>query len=259
MNKLILFTSIVLMGVMTSFPSRGENIAHLNQLLQTKQCENCDLADAGLVMVDLKGANLRGANLVGANLSQADLTGADLRGANLTNASFHGANLSGANLAGARAYNTDFRNSYVQGVIIDGLDLSTAHIQGAVGIPAHAASAEQFYLWALSEDKNGNYKAAANYYSQAINLNPDLAPAYLGRAVIKSRYGQAKGAIADAEKAQGLFETQNNPEGYLLSTRFVQLVKARVEADEKDGNQGSPQFVQIVNAIAPMVLKLLIP
>lgn len=259
MNKLVLFTSTILLGLLTTFPSRAENIAHLNQLLQTKQCENCDLADAGLVMIDLKGANLRGANLVGANLSRADLTGADLRGANLSNASFHGANLSGANLSGAIAFNTDFRHSYLQGVIIEGLNLSTALIEGTVGIPANAASAEQFYLWALSEDKNGNYPAAANYYSQAINLNPDLAPAYLGRAVIKSRYGQTQEAMADAEKAQGLFETQNNTEGYLLSSRFLQLVQARVEADKKDGNQGSPQFVQIVNAIAPMVLKFLIP
>ncbi len=259
MNKIILLTSSVLMGLITTFPSQAENITHLNQLLQTKQCENCDLANAGLVMIDLKGANLRGANLVGANLSRADLTGADLRGANLSNASFHGANLSGANLAGANAYNTDFRNSYVQGVIIEGLDLSNALIQGTVGIPATAASAEQFYLWALSEDKKGNYKAAAQFYSQAINLNPDLAQAYLGRAVIKSRYGQVNSAIQDAETAQSLFENQDNSEGYLLSSRFAQIVKARAEADEKEGNEGSPQFVQIVNAIAPMVLKFFMP
>ncbi|WPF87729.1 pentapeptide repeat-containing protein [Cyanobacterium aponinum AL20118] len=259
MNKTILLTSTLLMSLIATFPCQAENIEHLNQLLQTKQCENCDLAGAGLVMINLQGANLRGANLVGANLSRADLTGADLRGANLTNASFFGANLSGANLSGANAYNTDFRNSYVQGVIIEGLDLSMAHIQGTVGIPATAASAEQFYVWGLSEDKDGNYKAAADYYSQAINLNPELAQAYLGRAVIKSRYGQVSAAIKDAETAQGLFETQNNSEGYLLSSRFVQLVKARAEAEEKDGNQGSPQFVQIVNSIAPMVLKLFLP
>lgn len=259
MNKLILFTSTMLMGLMTTFPSQGENIAHLNQLLQTKQCENCDLANAGLVMTNLKGANLRGANLVGANLSRADLTGADLRGANLSNASFHGANLSGANLSGAIAANTDFRSSYVQGVIIENLDLSTARIQGTVGIPATAASAEQFYVWGLAEDRNGNYKAAANFYSKAINLNPDLAQAYLARAVIKSRYGQVQSAIADAEKAQGLFENQDNSEGYLLSNRFVQMVKARAEFDEKEGNQGSPQFVQVINSIAPMVLRLFLP
>lgn len=88
MNKTILLTSTLLMSLIATFPCQAENIEHLNQLLQTKQCENCDLADAGLVMINLQGANLRGANLVGANLSRADLTGADLRGANLTNASF---------------------------------------------------------------------------------------------------------------------------------------------------------------------------
>lgn len=238
---------------------KAENIAHLNQLLQTKQCQGCDLSNAGLVMADLRGANLVGANLVGANLSRADLTGADLRGANLTNASFAGANLMGANLSGAIALNTDFRSSYVHGVIINDVDLSMAHVQGTIGLPAGAASAEQFYMWALSEERKGNFKAAADYYSKAINLNPDFAQAYLARAVVKSRFGHTNNAINDAEKAQQLFENQGNADGYILSTRFVQLVKARTEQDRKDGQQGSPQFVQIVNAIAPMVLKLFLP
>ena len=216
--------------------------------------------DSGLVMIDLKGANLRGANLVGANLSRADLAGADLSGANLTNASFFGANLSGANLSGATVTNTDFRDSYVQGIILENTDLSSANIQGTVGMPSSAATAKQFYLWAMKEDKQGNYSQAIKYYTQAIELEEDLAPAYLARAVIKSRYGSVDNAIEDAQKAQDLFETQENADGYVLSAQFMELVKARSEYEEQEGkNRGSDAFVQAVSAVVPLVFQLFSP
>jgi hypothetical protein len=66
-------------------------------------------------------------------------------------------------------------------------------------------------------------------------------------------------AIEDAEKAQQLFEAQNNPEGYALSTRFVQLAQARSDYEANDGEQGNPQFVQIVNSVAPLLFKLFVP
>ncbi len=246
------------------FPSytKAENIEHLNQVLQTKDCENCDLSHAGLVMINLKSANLRGANLVGANLSRADLTGADLSGANLTNTSLFGANLTGANLTGAIFNNTDLRNSYLSNVIITNTDLSKAYVEGAIGMPNNIASAEQFYLWAMQEDKEGNYTQALTYYNQAIELEPKLAPAYLARGIIKSRYGQVENAVSDAQTAQNLFETQNNSDGYLLSTRFIQMVEAREDYEnnkDSKGNQGSPGFVQAVSSIVPFIFQLFSP
>lgn len=237
----------------------AENINHLSQLLNTKNCENCDLTNAGLVMTNLTGANLKGANLVGANLSRANLTGADLRGANLSSASLYGANLSGANLSGANLNNTDLRNTYLVNAIFQNTNLASTYVQGAVGMPETAAQADQFYLWALQEDKKGNYPTAIKYYTQAIELDPELAPAYLGRAIIKSRYGSTDTAIEDGEKAQELFEAQNNAEGYALSTRFIQLAQARSDLEAKNGEEGNPQFVQIVNTIAPMLFKFFLP
>ncbi|HIK37458.1 MAG: pentapeptide repeat-containing protein [Geminocystis sp.] len=237
----------------------GENLAHISQLLQTRRCPGCDLRGAGLVMTDLRDADLRGAALRGANLSRANLAGADLSGADLSNASLHGANLNGANLSNATLDNTDLRGAYLVGAYLEKVDLSKANVQGVVGLPSSVASAQQFYLWGVLEDRRGNFVGAANFYSQAISLEPTLAHAYLARAVVKSRYGQIQGALKDAEKAQSLFQSQQNQEGYLLATRFLQLVKAREEADAKDGNEGSPVFVQIVNAIAPLVLRLVLP
>lgn len=260
MKKLTIISISVCLSLIFPGNTKAEDLQDLNQLLQSNQCENCNLSDAGLVMMDLKGANLRGANLVGANLSRANLTGADLSGANLSNASFYGANLSGANLSNAMVNNTDFRDSYVEGVTLNNVDFSRAHVQGAIGIPATAATAEQFYLWAMTADKEGNYPQAMRFYTRAIELNGDLAPAYLARGVIKSRYGDAKNAVKDAEKAQELFEAQENADGYLLSARFVQLVEARTEYDlEKEENKGSPALVQAASTVVPLLFRLFSP
>jgi uncharacterized protein YjbI with pentapeptide repeats len=236
----------------------AENLSDLSKLLNTNQCLDCDLSNAGLVMTNLAGAKLMGANLAGANLSRANLSGVDLTGANLMGASLYGANLTGANLMGANLNSTDLRNAYVVNANFTGADLKTAYVQGAVGIPENAADAGQFYLWGLEEDQKGNYKAAFSHYNQAINLDPEFAPAYLAKAVISSRMGKTVKAIEDGEKAGELFASQENKEGAQLSARFVEIVKVRAEMEDSE-NQGSPQFVQIVNSIAPLLLRFILP
>ena len=260
MKKLLIATCSVILTLATPYQTKAENFEHLDQLLTTGKCPNCDLIDAGLVMIDLKGADLRGANLIGANLSRADLTGADLSGANLTNASFFGANLSGVNFSGANLSGTDLRNSYLQGANVKNSNIGQAYIEGAQGLSGNAATAEQFYLWAMTEDKQGNYPQAMKYYSQAIELDGELAPAYLGRAVIKSRYGDADNAVKDALLAQELFESQENSDGYLLSARFVEMVQAReAYENEQEGDKGSPALVQAATTVVPLLFQLFSP
>ncbi len=58
-------------------PSYAFNQADLDQLLQNKICEKCDLSDADLRDANLRDANLRDANLRGADLRDADLSNAD--------------------------------------------------------------------------------------------------------------------------------------------------------------------------------------
>lgn len=63
----------------------------IRQVLETKQCQECDLS----------GANLSSSNLIGANLSGADLSNADLSNTNLFGANLNNANMSNAKLSGA--------------------------------------------------------------------------------------------------------------------------------------------------------------
>lgn len=90
--------------------------AAMARLLDSKACQQCDLAGASFVKgTDLKGVDLAGAKLIeasfyrtllaNANFSDADLTKANLSMADLTNVNFGGANLDGAVLTGATGAN----------------------------------------------------------------------------------------------------------------------------------------------------------
>lgn len=261
MKKTLLVTGSLISSFLIALPSHGENLADLKQLLNENQCVGCDLTRAGLVMSSLVGADLRSANLVGANLSRADLSGANLSGANLSGASLYGANLSGADLTGANLIGADLRNAYLVNTILTDTKLTNAYVQGAVGISEDAADAQQFYQWGLKEDQRGNYQAAFNHYNQAINLDPEFAAAYLGKAVIISRMGNVDKAIKEGEKAGELFALQENEEGVELSARFIGLVKARaeIEQDERENRSRGGGFAQVVNSLVPMLLRFVLP
>jgi tetratricopeptide (TPR) repeat protein len=214
-TTLLAATSLtVILDALAPLHANAENLQHTQQLLSTKQCQKCELSNAGLVLADLVGADLSGADLTRANLSRANLTGANLAGANLTGASLHGANLAGANLAGANLDNTDLRDAYLANAKLYGTSLKTAFIQGTMGIPEYAGTAEDFYAWGVVEADRGNYRAAINNYNQALMLKTDFAPAFLARSVSRFNLGDFTGATQDAQVASTLFSVQQNPLGY---------------------------------------------
>jgi uncharacterized protein YjbI with pentapeptide repeats len=61
----------------------------VKQLLETRQCQGCDLRGANLRKLNLEGVNLEGANLEGANLEKTKLGNANLQRANLTQANLN--------------------------------------------------------------------------------------------------------------------------------------------------------------------------
>lgn len=84
--------------------ARGDDPAHVKQLVELKICQQCNLQDATLKALDAEKGNVvnsdfRGADLYKANFREAVLTGAQFGGANLNGADLTGAK--GANLAGA--------------------------------------------------------------------------------------------------------------------------------------------------------------
>ncbi|AKG22299.1 pentapeptide repeat-containing protein [Calothrix sp. 336/3] len=248
-------SSLSLVTILTWYrPAIAANPEHLRQLLATKQCENCDLSGAGLVISNLAGANLRGANLTGANLSRANLSAADLTGADLSGASLFGANLTGAKLPGAIVMGTDLRNSYLGNADLTGVNLSTANLQGAVGIPLQLANYEQFYAWGVTAAERGIHQQAIDYFNQAIAIKPDYAGAYLARGVTRYQILDRQGAIKDAQIAEKLFTSQNNQNGLVTAQAF--LKELQTPYTEKL-DTGKPSFLNFVGSLGSLLLQFL--
>ncbi|WP_066383963.1 MULTISPECIES: pentapeptide repeat-containing protein [unclassified Anabaena] len=254
MKNLILTTSVFLTTISLTATAQAANPEHLRQLLSTKQCQNCDLTGAGLVMADLSGANLSGANLAGANLSRANLSGADLRGANLGGAGLFGANLSNAKLGGANLASADLRSSYLANTEFTGAYLEGTNFQGALGIPLQIATAEQFYAWGVAEAQKGNQKQAIDYFNQAIASQPEYAGAYLARGIAKFQIFDRQGAFQDAQTAEKLFTTQQNATGTQTAQAFIK--ELQTPYTEKI-SAGKPSFFDFVGSLGSVLLQFL--
>lgn len=128
---------LAILGLVTPllFASVGQaaNPDDLQRLLETRECQGCDLSGVNLqgehlIGVDLRNANLSGANLINANLEGADLTGANLNNANLsdamvTNAILASANLDQANLTQAQLYDTDVNGASMVALMLDNAEI----------------------------------------------------------------------------------------------------------------------------------------
>lgn len=204
-------------------------------------------------MADLSGANLVGTNLSQANLSRADLSGANLSGADLSGASLHGANLIGANLTGANLTGTDLRTAYLEGVNFSQVNLATTYIDGAIGIPANAASPQQFYAWGYFAAEKYDYLAAIQYYNQSLTLDPDFAPAYLGRGVAYLNQRDLISAREDLMVAREIFQEEQYPEGQVISQSFIDTIDATLAPQAKKGGG----FGRILNQVGSMLFQFL--
>ena len=243
-----------------ALPTQAENFSDLNQLLSTKKCQKCDLSNAGLVQANLVGANLFQANLTGANLSQANLKGADLRGANLAGTSLYGANLMGANLEGANLKGIDLRNAYVEDANLEGVDLNIAHLEGIKGLAITAASAKQFHRWGVREAENGNYQGAIANYQKAIKLDSELAPAYLGLAIIQFNFDYRAAADKNTQMAIDLFTKQEHELGLETANNFQQKMALIKEAEDNMTNEegGHGQIGKFMGSVGSLLLQFLL-
>jgi len=235
----------------TAQAAKSEDV---RQLLATKNCQNCDLSGAGLVMSDLSGADLRGANLSGANLSRANLSGADLRDADLSGAGLFGANLSGAKLAGVNLLGADLRNTYLVNAQLTDVDVNTANLQGATGISSEIANPEQFYAWGVASAEKGNLQQATEYFNQAINLKSDYAGAYLARGIARYHMLDSKGAFEDAQVAEKLFTSQKDTTGLQTAQAFIIEIQTPVEGKVRPAK---PTLMDFVGSLGSVLLQFL--
>lgn len=254
MKNLILITTTFITTISLTNIAQAANQEHIRQLLATKQCQNCDLSGAGLVLADLSGGNLSGANLAGANLSRANLSGADLRGANLSGAGLFGVNLSEAKLGGANLAGADLRGTFLSNAEFTGAYLQGTNFQGAVGIPLQIASPDEFYAWGVAEAQKGNQQQAINYFNQAIAAKPEYAGAYLARGIARYQLFDRQGAAQDAQIAEKLFTSQDNATGTQTAQAFIK--ELQTPYTEKV-SAGRPSFFDFLGSLGSVLLQFL--
>jgi uncharacterized protein YjbI with pentapeptide repeats len=233
----------------------AENLEHTHQLFTTRECQNCDLSGAGLVLANLMGVDLRGANLAGANLSRANLTGANLSGANLSGTSLFGANLTGANLSGANLNGTDLREAFVTNANLNDTNLNSAYIIGIKGLPDNLNSYEDWYKLGIGEAKAGHYQNAIEYYNKALSIRSDLAAVYFARSMAYADLQDFEKAMLDAKRAELLFTQFGIAQGQDLSKKLQVEIVARQKPTEVKSSQ--PSFSDFVTSFGSVLLKLL--
>ncbi len=259
MKPQVLTAAALLTTISLATPAKAENLTQLSQLLNTKQCVQCDLRGVGLVRARLPYAQLTQTNLTRANLSRADLTGADLRGADLTGTSLNGANLTGADLRGAILNGTDLRDAYLFNVKLEDNSLASAYIQGTIGIPLDAATAAQFNVWGVMEANRQNYPAALEHYNKALLLDPELAAAYLGSAWVLYRLKEEDEAIKNATIASNLFEEQGNVPGQEASDKFLENIElARKEAENRESGGSGGGVGRFLGGVLSFLIQFLL-
>ncbi len=262
--KLRIFPALTLLAILgVAIPARAENLEHIQRLLSSRQCQQCDLTRAGLVFSNLSGVDLTGADLSLANLNRSNLSGAKLQGTNLMGAVLSSANLSGADLRGANLSGADLREAYLVGVDLTGANLAGANLRGAIGIPDGVIAAQDLYMWGLAELDRGNFEGAIAYFNQSLVLKPDFAQALLARGIGRFHLGDEAGAIADGEQAEKLYLSQLNQSGHQAAAQFVVGVNQVLEADEDTrramrGGGGGGNFLSVVGGIASMLLRFML-
>lgn len=121
LSTALLGFSTILLSLGLSNTAQAANPNHVQQLLETRFCQGCDL----------RGADLRAAHLIGADLRDADLSNANLENANLEGADLTGANLEGANLAGTFLNSAALNNANLAVADLSYANLIQANLTGA--------------------------------------------------------------------------------------------------------------------------------
>jgi uncharacterized protein YjbI with pentapeptide repeats len=253
---LTLLTSLVFAA-----PAQAEDLRHTQQLMSTRECQNCDLSRAGFVYANLSGVNLQGTNLSEANLTRANLSNANLQGADFRGAVLYNINLSGADLSGANLSGVDLRDAYLEGANFQGANLEGANLMGSIGIPEGVVTAEDYYRWGLTADQQGNFSGAITYYNEALAIDPDFAHAYLARGVSRYRLRDTNGALADAQKSEQLYLAQGNETGHQASIQFSEGIQAvqEAQANAGRGGGGGGNFLGFLGSLSSLLVRFLLP
>jgi tetratricopeptide (TPR) repeat protein len=152
------------------------------------------------------------------------------------------------------------RNSYLTNANLANVDLDTAYLDGVKGIANNAATPEQFHRWGVREGEKGNYTAAIAHFNQAIQIDPEFAPAYLGLGLIQYRFDNRIAAQQNVGIAAKLFKMQKHQLGYKTATDFQQkmTLASEIEANNANRERGASNIGKFLGGVGSLLLQLML-
>ncbi len=135
--KIITAISLSLIAILGGLSvAQAQDQSPVEQLRNSRSCQDCNLSNVNLRGLDLSNTDLRGAILSNADLQEANLRGADLTGANLylanlKNTNISTAQLNGSNLTGVKAEAADFSNADLSNAVLRYANFTNANFGGA--------------------------------------------------------------------------------------------------------------------------------
>jgi len=128
MKPVVLIAAVALLA---AGPAAAQNASQIASVRGGASCAGCNLFQADLGNLTLKGKNLSRARLRQAEMSAAILNGTNFSGADLRDVNAYGALFTSANFTGADLTNATFVGAYLQGARLSGANLTGTNFSGA--------------------------------------------------------------------------------------------------------------------------------
>ncbi len=170
--------ALAALAILVAAPALAYEPAHLDQLLATNACVECDLRAAPLGGVDLSGAVL---DL--ADLTRATLTGAQLDDASAIHTTFDMSDAVGASFARIDAEGASFRSAELDDTVFLEARLRRVRFDGAIGQQANFQGADLRNASFLQSDFMGAQFRQANL-DRASALRADFRAASFTRGTM---------------------------------------------------------------------------
>jgi uncharacterized protein YjbI with pentapeptide repeats len=127
MNRALLAALLCL----TALPAFAQNAGQIERVKRGASCPHCNLFQADLSNLKLKGKDYSGARLRQATLTTAILSGARFAKADLRDVDAYGAVMTNADLQGADLTHATFVGAYLEGADLKGAKLDGTNFAGA--------------------------------------------------------------------------------------------------------------------------------
>jgi len=94
-------------------------------------------------------------------------------------------------------------------------------------------NAREVYQQGRDRGRRGLYKEAVEDFTQAININPDFAEAYIARAYARTLTRDNQGLIEDFQKAIDIYIARGDSEKANMVLKTLQDFKRQIQMEEQ--------------------------